>query len=48
MFIFDFKIEQARYLISILNHKYDFRPELHHTQFSYHFITFIFIFNVNL
>ena len=28
----DFKIERARSVISIWNHKYDFRPKLHSTQ----------------
>ena len=35
----DFKIEQARSVSSIWNHKYDFRPKLLNTRFNYHFIT---------
>ena len=34
----DFKIERARSVSSIWNYKYDFRPKLHSTRFSYHFI----------
>ena len=34
----DFKIERARSGSSIWNHEYAFRPKLHSTQFSYHFI----------
>ena len=34
----DFKIERARSASSIWNHKYNFRPKLHSTQFNYHFI----------
>ena len=35
----DFKIERAPSASSTWNHKYDFRPKLHSTQFNYHFIT---------
>jgi len=34
----DFKIERARSASSIWNHKYDFRPKLHHPKFNCHFI----------
>ena len=35
----EFQIGRARSASSIWNHKYDFRPKLHDTKFSYHFIT---------
>jgi len=34
----DFKIERARSVSSIWNHKYDFRPNLHDMKFNCHFI----------
>ena len=33
------KSKQARRASFLGSHKYDFRPKLHHTEFSYHFIT---------
>ena len=34
-----YKIEQARSVSSIWNHKYDFGPKFHNTRSNYHFIT---------
>ena len=36
-----FQIEQVRSASFVWSHKYDFRKKLHHTEFNYHFITFI-------